>query len=46
MEALKAYKLRFYPTIEQINMLNHTFGSVRFIWNKRVKLFNSYVKGT
>lgn len=40
-EILKAFKLRFYPTQEQEELLNKTFGCSRFIWNKRVESFNS-----
>lgn len=29
----KAYKFRFYPTVEQSAVLSRTFGSVRFVWN-------------
>lgn len=29
----KAYKYRFYPTKEQIEQLNHTFGCVRYVYN-------------
>jgi putative transposase len=29
----RAYKYRFYPTIEQEVLLAKTFGSVRFVWN-------------
>ena len=29
----KAFKYRFYPTIEQTEMLAKTFGCVRVVWN-------------
>ena len=31
--AKRAYKYRFYPTIEQAGLLTHTFGCVRFVYN-------------
>lgn len=34
MQYLKAYKFRIYPNKEQSILLNKTFGSVRFIYNK------------
>lgn len=34
MQYLKAYKFRIYPNKEQSVLLNKTFGSVRFIYNK------------
>jgi len=34
----RAYKYRFYPTIEQAASLNRTFGSARFIWNKSLAI--------
>jgi putative transposase len=30
----RAYKYRFYPTPEQADLLNRTFGSVRFVYNR------------
>ena len=30
----RAYKYRFYPTPEQANLLNQTFGSVRYVYNR------------
>ncbi|MEU8798624.1 RNA-guided endonuclease TnpB family protein [Spirillospora sp. NPDC048819] len=30
----RAYKYRFYPTTEQADLLNRTFGCVRLVWNK------------
>ncbi|MGW5876501.1 RNA-guided endonuclease InsQ/TnpB family protein [Nocardiopsis terrae] len=30
----RAYKYRFYPTPEQAELLNRTFGCVRLVWNK------------
>ena len=38
----KSYKFRIYPTSIQENLLNQTFGSVRFLWNQHVKAFNSW----
>jgi putative transposase len=38
----KAYKFRIYPTKFQENLLNKTFGCVRFVWNKHVSSFNSF----
>lgn len=32
--AFKAYKIRLYPTKQQEILLNKTFGSCRFVWNK------------
>ncbi len=29
-----AYKCRAYPTIEQANVMNRTFGCVRVAWNR------------
>jgi putative transposase len=42
----KAYKFRIYPTKKQQELMNKTFGCVRFIWNKNVEVFNSYDKET
>lgn len=36
----KAYKFRIYPTKIQEELLNKTFGCVRFVWNKHVAAFN------
>ena len=30
----RAYKYRFYPTPEQADLLNRTFGSVRYVYNR------------
>ena len=30
----RAYKYRFYPTPQQADLLNRTFGCVRLVWNK------------
>lgn len=30
----RAYKYRFYPTPEQVELLNRTFGSVRYVYNR------------
>jgi len=30
---LSAYRYRFYPNSEQVEMLAHTFGCVRFVYN-------------
>jgi putative transposase len=30
----RAYKYRFYPTAEQAGLLNRTFGSVRYVYNR------------
>ena len=30
----RAYKYRFYPTPEQAGLLNRTFGSVRYVYNR------------
>jgi putative transposase len=32
--AKRAYKYRFYPTAEQARLLNRTFGSVRYVYNR------------
>lgn len=34
MNKHKAYKYRFYPTLEQEQNLAHTFGCVRFVYNR------------
>lgn len=38
----KAYKFRIYPTRLQEELLNKTFGCVRFLWNNHVAAFNCY----
>lgn len=38
----RSYKFRFYPTQEQIVLLNKTFGAVRFLWNRYTSAFNDY----
>ena len=30
----RAYKYRFYPTPQQVGLLNRTFGSVRYVYNR------------
>lgn len=30
----RSYKYRFYPTVDQSELLNRTFGCVRLVWNK------------
>ena len=30
----RAYKYRFYPTPKQAGLLNRTFGSVRYVYNR------------
>ena len=30
----KAFKFRFYPDSEQVSLLNHFFGSARFVFNQ------------
>jgi putative transposase len=30
----RAYRYRFYPTPFQADLLNRTFGSVRYVWNR------------
>lgn len=41
-EILRAYKVRIYPSHEQMISLNKTFGCVRVLWNQLVANFNSY----
>lgn len=41
-DILKAYKIRLYPSPEQVVNLNKTFGCVRVLWNHLVANFNSY----
>lgn len=39
----RAYKVRLYPTLEQQNLINRTFGCVRKVWNlMRDDYINSY----
>ena len=38
----KAYRFQIEPTPEQEILLNKTFGSARFVWNKLVENFNSW----
>ncbi|WP_263081107.1 transposase [Endozoicomonas sp. Mp262] len=33
MKTKRAYKYRFYPTVEQVKLLAQTFGCVRFVYN-------------
>lgn len=33
----KAYKYRFYPTPDQVDLLNQTFGCIRFVYNSILK---------
>lgn len=32
--AKRAYKYRFYPTLEQAQQLSRTFGCVRYVYNR------------
>ena len=41
-ETLKAIEYRFYPTKDQVQMLEQTFGAVRFVWNNKVARFNEF----
>ena len=41
---LKSYKYCLVPNVKQSIVLNKTFGSVRYFWNKQVEIFNSYDK--
>ena len=41
---LRSIEYRFYPTYNQIILLEKIFGCVRFLWNLRVQKFNSYDK--
>lgn len=41
-EILKAFKFRLYPTPDQEQLLNKTFGCVRVVWNQRVETFNNW----
>lgn len=43
---LKAYKLRFYPNKTQEDLLDKTFGCIRFVWNNRVDNFLNHDKET
>lgn len=38
----RSYKYRFYPTKDQIVLLQKTFGAVRFLWNRYTSAFNNY----
>ena len=38
----RAYKYRFYPKKSQLELLNKTFGAVRFIWNRYTAAFNNF----
>lgn len=42
MKRIKAYKYRIYPTKKQQELLEKTFGCVRFVWNKNVECFKSF----
>lgn len=42
----RSYKYRLYPNRTQQELLNKTFGCVRFYWNNLVGSFNSYDKET
>ena len=37
MKTSKAYRFRFYPTIEQAQLLSRTFGCVRYVYNWALK---------
>lgn len=39
----RSYNYRLYPTKDQEVLLAKTFGSVRFLWNQNVQVFNSWV---
>jgi putative transposase len=41
---LKSYKYCLVPNVKQSIVLNKTFGSVRYFWNKQVETFYSYDK--
>jgi putative transposase len=47
MEVKRAYKFRFYPTVEQADVLARTFGSARFIYNHMLRLRTDawYIEG-
>ncbi len=38
MEVKRAYRFRFYPTAEQIDVLGRTFGCARFACNHMLRL--------
>src|SRR3954452_17064345 len=38
MEQIRSYRYRFYPTEEQEQILVHTFGCVRYIYNWALRL--------
>jgi putative transposase len=38
MRQKRAYRYRFYPTSEQVNVLARTFGSARFVYNWALRL--------
>lgn len=44
MKVTKSYKYRLYPNNKQQELLNKTFGCVRFYWNNLTETFNSYDK--
>ena len=46
MKVYKAYKLRLYPTIEQIILINKNIGSSRFIYNMFLDKKEIYYKET
>ena len=37
MKTPKAYRFRFYPTTEQVQLLSRTFGCVRYVYNWALK---------
>ena len=41
MKITKSYKYRLYPNNKQQELLNKTFGCVRFYWNNLTETFNS-----
>lgn len=43
---LKTYRFRIYPNKEQEDLLNKTFGCVRYAWNQNVANFLTYDKET
>ena len=49
MKILKAYNFRLYPDVEQVNKINQTIGSARFIYNKmledKIKHYNKEKEG-
>ena len=44
MKIIKSYKYKLYPNNKQQELLNKTFGCVRFYWNNLTETFNSYDK--